>query len=185
VILKNEIPGSIGILYVEFSFEIAAIMAKIKENGILRIVVRKFYFIAFAFLFSGCVENSEMVDNTAIPPEDTILPGKVIDLDKTNFSAMTAIAGRVAMIEFYSPDCGACQSMNSAVTNIALQYKDKALIGMVNVLEDDTLQYAFAIEYWPTFIFLKEGCEARRIVGNNQEDLLVTIMDSLLIKKAQ
>jgi hypothetical protein len=75
--------------------------------------------------------------------------------------------------------------MDSAVKNFALHYKDKALIGLVNVLEDDTLQFAFAIEFWPTFIFLKEGHEARRVVGNNQENLLVAIMDSLLNKKVQ
>jgi hypothetical protein len=77
----------------------AAITAPIKENGVLRIDARKFLFIAFAVLFSGCVENSEMVNNSALSSKDTPLPEEVIALDKANFSEMTAITGRIAMIE--------------------------------------------------------------------------------------
>lgn len=101
-------------------------------------------------------------------------------LDKTNFSAQTVIPGRVAMVEFFSPLCGACQMMDTVITALAVRYADTALIAKVNVLLDDTLQYAFNIQSWPTLVFLVGGTEVQRVIGVTPEDSLAAIIDSLL-----
>jgi thioredoxin 1 len=141
--------------------------------------MRKIVF--YAALYAGFIFLTGCSKNPAAPPA---IPEGVAMLDKTNFSAMTSVSGRVAMIEFYSPDIIACQKMDSSVTRIAERYKGKALVGKVNFTEDDQLQFQFDIRYVPTFLFLNGGQEARRLEKPNGDDSLAIIIDSLFVAQA-
>jgi thioredoxin 1 len=85
------------------------------------------------------------------------------------------------MVDFFSPLCGACQAMDGIVDSLSLQFAGRALIGKVNVLEDTTLQRTFAIQWWPTFVFLNGGVETRRVIGVTPRETLAAILDSLLM----
>lgn len=134
-----------------------------------------------AWLLRQMIAGTLMPDtaDTSTQPMDTIPAGTIV-LDKSNFSEMTEVAGRVSLIDFHSPLCPTCQSMDSIVANLAVRYEGRALIGKVNVLTDDTLQVAFAIQAWPTFVFLKSGTEVRRAAGVTPSATLDRILDSLV-----
>ncbi len=120
--------------------------------------------------------------DTSTAPKDTI-PSGVIMLDKTNFKEITTVPGRVAMVDFYSPHCGYCIAMESVVADLALQYKDRALIGKVNLDVDDSLKYVFNPSTWPAFVFMQDGLETNRVYGVVPSDSLEGILDSLLTNK--
>ena len=120
--------------------------------------------------------------NPAAPPE---IPEGVAILDKTNFSAMTAVAGRISMVDFYGPDIAASRVMDSSVIRMAQRYKGRAVIAKVNFSEDNTIKYHYDIMYVPTFLFLDGGKEVRRLAKTTSEDSLLMIMDSLLARARQ
>jgi thioredoxin-like negative regulator of GroEL len=136
-----------------------------------------FFTVVFAgfMLFPGCSKNP------AAPPA---IPEGVATLDKTNFSAMTSVPGRIALIDFYSPDIIASQKMDSSVVKIAERYKGNVLVGKVNFSEDKDFRYQFDINYVPTFLFLNGGKESRRLVKPNNDDSLAIIIDSLLTERS-
>jgi thioredoxin 1 len=131
--------------------------------------------LAAAFIFAGCARNMEPLIGYCDIPEETTM------LDITNYYKLTEVPGRIAMIEFYSPTCTPCIKMDSVIARLGERYKKKALVGKVNVRTDDTIQYAFSIQWTPTFIFLNSGKEIRRVYGVYAEDSLAAIIDSLLI----
>jgi thioredoxin 1 len=130
--------------------------------------------IVIVVFIIGCVRN---IDPLLEYPE---IPQEVVMLDSDNFSELTAIPRRIAMVDFYSPTCPPCQKMDSIVTHLYVRYKDRALVGKVNVLTDDTLKHAFFVQWTPTFLFFSGGQEIRRVVGMRNEDSLAVIIDSLL-----
>ena len=144
------------------------------DNAVRRRTILTACLLSLALFFFCRVKSPEA------PVYDSALPEGLIALDNENFSTMTGAPGRVAMVDFYSPDCGACRFMDSAVSHIAVRYKGKALIGKVNVLLEDELCSRFTIGHLPTFIFFHGGQEAKRISGEPAEDTLARIMDSLL-----
>lgn len=107
---------------------------------------------------------------------DTI-PSGVVMLDTANFAEMVEISDRIAMVDFFSPLCPACRDMDTVVTNLAARFDGRALVSKVNVLEDDTLQYRFDIQWWPTFVFLKGGVEYQRVIGVVPGDSLAAVME--------
>jgi thioredoxin-like negative regulator of GroEL len=104
----------------------------------------------------------------------------VVTLDKTNFASMTRVAGRVSMVEFYSPASLACQALDSSVEGIARRYGGKAVIAKVNFSQDDALKAEWDVWILPTFLFLNGGREVKRIVQPSGGDSLVMVLDSLL-----
>jgi thioredoxin 1 len=98
--------------------------------------------------------------------------GSVVALDKNTFYDSIKADGRVAMVEFYSPTCPACMSMEEIVAALADTFNGTAIIAKVNVLTEDLLLDAFGIYCWPTFVFFKNGAEYTRTIG-------VTTIDTL------
>jgi thioredoxin-like negative regulator of GroEL len=127
-----------------------------------------------ALVLAGCAGD------IGVGPKYIPRPGVVTEMDKTNFSVLTGVEGKISMIEFYRPSCPPCRIMDSTVAHIAVRFKGKALVGRVNDEVDDTLQYAYDATITPTFIYFNGGRESRRLVGTRTEDTLAAILDSLL-----
>ncbi|MBN1308141.1 MAG: hypothetical protein JXA18_09505 [Chitinispirillaceae bacterium] len=107
---------------------------------------------------------------------DTI-PGVPVQLDKNNFRSMVHLPERVAMVDFFSPTCGACITMDSVVTNLAERFSGTALIGKVNAQEDDSLDATYFVQWLPSFVFLKSGVEYARLAGVTPEDTLAAYIE--------
>jgi len=83
------------------------------------------------------------------------------------------VPGRVAMVDFFSPTCASCVTMEPVVDSLATMFAAIALVGKVNAAQDDTLDVAYLVNYLPTFVFLKNGAEYKRIIGITPKDTLV------------
>jgi thioredoxin 1 len=130
--------------------------------------------IMIVLIAHGCTTTAD--SPLSIPD----LSGEPIMLDKTNFSKMVEVPGRISMVEFFRSTCSPCQRMDSVVSEVAVRYNGPAVIGKVDVAKDDTLQYADSIYWTPTFLFFSGGKEARRLIGVQAEDSLTCIIDTLL-----
>jgi thioredoxin 1 len=140
--------------------------------------IKAFFSVALAAVAAGIC-----CSNPAAPPP---IPEGVTILTKANFTSLTNAPGRIALVEFYSPQSPSCQEMDSGVARISRKYKDTLLIGKVNFLEEPNLSDQYYIQVLPTFLFLKGGKEVRQLIREYPkeapsvvEDSLVMILDSL------
>ena len=134
-------------------------------------------YLAFCLLvFLCCVRQS------APPDPLTVIPGEVIRLDNAHFSIISDDTG-AAMVDFFSAFCGACSFSDSVVAHIAVRFSGRALVGKVEVGEEEALKNRFAITELPTFIFFNAGREVRRAVGIANEDSLAGILENLINAK--
>lgn len=99
----------------------------------------------------------------------------------TDQTAQEAIAsGQVVVIDFWATWCGPCIKLGPVVEELAEKYGDKALIGKLNIDENDEVASNFRVRNIPTVLFFKDGELKERSVGlvnlQTLEEKLLAIM---------
>ena len=72
---------------------------------------------------------------------------------------------KLVMVDFWASWCGPCRMLGPVVEKLAEQYEGKAIIGKVNVDEQQELAVRYGVMSIPTVIFFKDGKEIDRKVG--------------------
>ncbi len=87
-------------------------------------------------------------------------------LQFTDQTALEAInSGRPVVIDFWATWCGPCMKLGPVVEELAEKYADKAIIGKLNIDENDEVVAQQRIRSIPTVLFFKDGKVVDRIVG--------------------
>lgn len=84
----------------------------------------------------------------------------------TDETAREAIeSGRPVVIDFWAEWCGPCLKLGPVVEELAEKYGDKAVIGKMNVDENDEISAQYRVRNIPTVVFIKDGNLVDRSVG--------------------
>ena len=73
--------------------------------------------------------------------------------------------GKLMMVDFWADWCGPCKMLGPVIDDLANQYEGKAIVGKVNVDEEQELAIRYGVMSIPTVIFFKDGKEIDRKVG--------------------
>ena len=84
----------------------------------------------------------------------------------TDQTAKEAIeSGKVVVIDFWAEWCGPCVKLGPAVEAVAEKYEGKAIVGKMNVDENDEVSSENRVRNIPTILFFKDGELKDRTVG--------------------
>ena len=84
----------------------------------------------------------------------------------TDQTAKAAIeSGKVVDIDFWAEWCGPCVKLGPAVEAVAEKYEGKAIVGKMNVDENDEVSSENRVRNIPTILFFKDGELKDRTVG--------------------
>ena len=87
-------------------------------------------------------------------------------LQFTDQTAKEAIeSGKVVVIDFWATWCGPCMKLGPVVEELAEKYADKAVIGKLNIDENDEVVAENSIRSIPTVLYFKDGKVIDRSVG--------------------
>lgn len=81
-----------------------------------------------------------------------------------NFDELLS-SNKVVVADFWATWCGPCKAMGPSIEELATEYEGKALIGKVDVEENNDLAEKYAIRSVPTIIFFKDGEMVDKVVG--------------------
>lgn len=81
-----------------------------------------------------------------------------------NFDELLS-SNKVVVADFWATWCGPCKAMGPSIDELAVEYEGKALIGKVDVEENNDLAEKYAIRSVPTLIFFKDGEMVDKVVG--------------------
>lgn len=99
----------------------------------------------------------------------------------TDQTAQEAIAsGQPVVIDFWATWCVPCIKLGPVVEELAEKYGDKAVIGKLNIDENDEVAGTYRVRNIPTVLFFKDGELKDRSVGlvnlqTLEEKLLATL----------
>ena len=94
-----------------------------------------------------------------------LLQGQPLDLDDSNFDAVTAATKLPVLIDFWAAWCGPCQMMAPAFKQAGAQLQGRALLVKVNSDASPGLSQRFGIRSLPTLVRLQGGRETARQSG--------------------
>ena len=89
-------------------------------------------------------------------------------------------SGKVVVIDFSASWCGPCKRLAPIIDKLAEEYEGQAIIGKVDIEEEEDLAMKYGIRNIPTVIFIKDGEVADKHTGvgklNEYEDKLNALL---------
>ena len=89
-------------------------------------------------------------------------------------------SGGITMVDFWASWCGPCRMLAPVIDDLANKYEGKAVIGKVNVDDEQALAMQYGVMSIPTVIFFKDGKELDRKVGVMPAEAYTAILDANL-----
>jgi len=101
-------------------------------------------------------------------------------LSVTDESFENVIADGVTVVDFWADWCMPCRMQGPIVETVAKKMGDRATVAKIDVDSNPLAPGKFGITGIPTLVFFKDGAEAKRLVGVQSEDSIVSTLESLL-----
>ncbi|MEE0989758.1 MAG: thioredoxin [Paludibacteraceae bacterium] len=101
------------------------------------------------------------------------------EFTEANFEELLS-SNKVVVADFWATWCGPCKAMGPSIDELAVQYEGQALIGKVDIEENDDLTVKYGIRSVPTTIFFKDGMMVDKLVGLQSKQVLEAKIKELL-----
>jgi thioredoxin 1 len=98
----------------------------------------------------------------------------------TDESFASAVAKGVSVVDFWAEWCMPCRMQGPIVEKVAGAMGDRATVAKLNVDNNQESAQRYGVTGIPTLIFFKDGAEARRLVGVQNEASITRTLESLL-----
>ncbi|KAG0541928.1 hypothetical protein BDA96_02G058500 [Sorghum bicolor] len=86
-------------------------------------------------------------------------------------------AGKLVVIDFMSPTCGACQEIAPVFAECAKEYPTKGVFLMVDIFELKEVAHSYCIQAAPTFVFIMDDLTLESFVGASPDKLRNTVKE--------
>ena len=102
-----------------------------------------------------------------------------VHFNKEGFAKALA-SGQLLMVDFWADWCGPCKMLAPVIEGLGDEYEGKAIVGKINVDEEQELAIRYGVMSIPTVIFFKDGEEVARKVGVLPAAQFTEVLDNYL-----
>ncbi len=104
---------------------------------------------------------------------------KYVTLTEDNFDRVLS-ENSVVAVDFWATWCGPCKMLAPVIEELANEFDGKAIIGKVDVDENESLAMRFGIMSIPTVLIFKDGEMVDKHVGFRQKTQLADAINNVL-----
>lgn len=90
------------------------------------------------------------------------------------------IKSGVTLVDFYADWCGPCRTLGPVLEQVAKDVKGKAVVGKIDIDNEQKTATQFQITSVPTMILFKNGKEIGRLIGLRSADAVKDFINSAL-----
>lgn len=103
-----------------------------------------------------------------------------LEITDANFEETVMKSDKPVLVDFWAAWCGPCRLIGPLVEEMATEYGDTAVIGKVDVDNNQQVAMNFGIRNIPTILFIKNGEVVDKQVGATSKDALKAKLDALM-----
>lgn len=103
-----------------------------------------------------------------------------VEFTDANFEETAVKSDKPVIVDFWAEWCGPCRMVAPIIEELAADYEGKAVIGKVNVDNNNEISAKYGIRNIPTILFLKNGEVMDKQVGAVQKAVLAQKLEKLL-----
>ncbi len=101
-----------------------------------------------------------------------------LEFTDANFEELVMKSDKPVLVDFWAEWCGPCRMVGPIVEELAGEYEGKAVIGKVNVDENQEISMKFGIRNIPTLLVFKNGEIVDKQVGVAPKNVLAGKLDA-------
>jgi thioredoxin 1 len=101
-------------------------------------------------------------------------------LTDANFEELVLKSDKPVLVDFWAEWCGPCRIIGPIVNEIGEDYKDKVIVGKLDVDNNQEVTSKYGIRNIPTILFFKGGQVADKQVGAVPKSNLINKVEALL-----
>lgn len=101
-----------------------------------------------------------------------------VELTNSNWEDQVLNSDKPVLVDFWAEWCGPCRMVGPVVEELAQEYDGKAVIGKVNVDEEQEISTKYGIRNIPTLLVFKNGEIVDKQVGVAPKNVLAGKIDA-------
>jgi len=103
-----------------------------------------------------------------------------LEITSANFEETVLKSDKPVLVDFWAEWCGPCRMVGPIVDELHTDYDGKAVVGKVNVDDQQEIAAQYGIRNIPTILFFKDGEVVDKNVGVAPKADLAKKIDALL-----
>ncbi|MEE9162937.1 MAG: thioredoxin [Candidatus Neomarinimicrobiota bacterium] len=103
-----------------------------------------------------------------------------VEISDQNFEEQVLGSQQPVLVDFWAEWCGPCHMVAPIIEEVAAEYKDKIVVGKLNVDHNPGIAARYGIRGIPTMLLFKDGEVNNQIVGAVPKTHIVDMVDSVL-----
>ena len=103
-----------------------------------------------------------------------------LEITDANFEELVTNSDKPVMLDFWAVWCGPCRMIAPIVEEMSSEYDGKAVIGKVDVDNNQDVAMKYGIRNIPTVLFVKNGEVVDKQVGAAPKQVFTAKLDALL-----
>jgi thioredoxin 1 len=97
-----------------------------------------------------------------------------LELTTQNFEEKVLKSDKPVLVDFWAEWCGPCRMIAPTIESIATEYKDKLVVGKINVDNEPVISQQYGIRNIPTMLIFKGGVVVDKLVGALPKPALIS-----------
>ena len=101
----------------------------------------------------------------------------VLHFTGDTFQSQVLEAKGKVLVDFWAPWCGPCKMLGPIIDELEKDLSGKAVVGKVNIDDEQDLAVKYGVMSIPTVILFKDGKEVTRSVGLQSKQALAQMVE--------
>jgi len=105
-----------------------------------------------------------------------------ITITDQSFKKDVLESSKPVVVDFWAPWCMPCRMVSPIIEQLAEEYKDKVVVGKVNVDENPNSGSQFGVMSIPSVMVFKGGKPVKNVVGAQSKDSYKKMIEEALVE---